>query len=111
MLYRCSLSQPYSFWGRGASMPYSFPSGAALEKQIVENLADVDGAWAAPLREMFNTTTLSNFQTAVRWGQAGSVDAFLELNPGFMEVGKACIARAPVPCEVDQVLFDDRKGA
>jgi hypothetical protein len=97
--------------GAGASIPYGFPSGADLERQIVENLADPDGPWATQLREMFNTTTLSTFQAALRWSQAGSVDAFLELNTGFLEVGKACIARALVPCEADHVLFDDRRGA
>lgn len=111
MLYAMFSQRTVFVLGAGASIPYGFPSGASLERQIVENLADPDGVWAAPLREMFNTTTLSNFQTALRWGQAGSVDAFLELNAGFLEVGKACIARALVPCEVDLVLFDDRQGA
>jgi len=104
------LSKPTVFvLGAGASMPYHFPSGEGLEREIINSLADCNaGEWGRELREMFNTTVLCTFQEKLRYARAGSVDAFLEHNADFLEVGKACIARALIPREKDHALFEGK---
>jgi hypothetical protein len=91
-------------FGAGVSMPYGFPSGKSLLRQISiaamkssmhgeegggrPSLADI----GALLREDFNEDTVMNFGGELYRSQQTSIDAFLEHRPEFMKIGKTAIA-------------------
>jgi len=77
--------------GAGASHPYGLPLGSELRDNILNhfNLDHLDHSV-----ELFNTTPfgrpeVDRFISALRFSGLGSVDAFLERRPEFMDVGKA----------------------
>src|SRR5229473_2611714 len=79
--------------GAGASMPYGFPSGAEMVRDICN----------APESELdsfgVSQTDYHEFATELRNSDQPSVDAFLELRRKFERVGKTAIAYHLVRCE------------
>jgi hypothetical protein len=89
--------------GAGASIPYDFPSGLKLVREIVQvlgNLKTNDPTLYTTFLEMgIEADELNNFHDALLGSHAQSVDAFLEHNPKYLRVGKAAIAARLIPYE------------
>src|SRR5688572_10130162 len=92
--------------GAGASDPYRFPLGRKLMAEICQN------AHSTYIRELNPTgdpkikKDIEDFRDALRTSGQQSVDAFLEHRDEFRVIGKKAIARALIPCEDEEVLFD-----
>ena len=91
--------------GAGASMPYGFPSGRelvarALNKSVRSFLGEMG----------FHPSEVKEFQTAMKFSDPPSVDAFLALRSELMKVGKAAIACVLVQCESPDNLFQPAAG-
>ena len=90
--------------GAGASQPYGFPLGVGLRDLICDGLSKI--ALPHVLAEMgFGTRILPEFSSALPHSGYSSVDAFLEAQPRFMEIGKAAIAIGLLPFERPKHLF------
>src|SRR3989442_13723689 len=92
--------------GAGASHPYRFPLGRKLMAEICQN---VHGTYTSELNPINNSKAkaiIDDFRDALRTSGQRSVDAFLEHRTEFKEIGKKAIARALIPCEDEEVLFD-----
>jgi hypothetical protein len=95
--------------GAGASMPFGFPSGAALKTEIITRLQPRD-PWHVLLEEAgFPIDQIRDFRTALLKSGKRSVDAFLEHRTDFLEVGKAATACALLPRETEDSLFHPGK--
>jgi hypothetical protein len=91
--------------GAGASIPYGYPSGAGLLREIAQQSAT--GTWLA----IFNAYGISNsevnaFRMELHLSQKPSIDAFLEHRPEYMKVGKAAIALSLLSKENPDALLD-----
>lgn len=87
--------------GAGASIPYGLPSGQDLLDMICENLCQEHDSFCVHLRECdFSMEMMSEFGRRLALSELTSVDAFLEKNEEFLEVGKAAIARSLIPYEM-----------
>lgn len=92
--------------GAGASVPFRFPSGAALYAEIISELRKEDSPRTAELRALgLSPGGIVRFAKTLRLSGLNSVDAFLERRPTFMDVGKAAIAQALIPYERTDKLF------
>jgi len=94
--------------GAGASVPYGFPSGYELLKQVIartdldrqHHYADYFG-WMG-----FTKADARDFREALLKSGKTSVDAFLEHRPEFVSFGKAAIAATLICFEDEQALFE-----
>lgn len=80
--------------GAGASVPFGFPTGNKLRRQIVAG-TDLGkaGKLIKDLLPMdFTESQIKEFHDRFRDSQRWSIDRFLADNPHFMRIGKACIA-------------------
>ncbi len=119
--------------GAGASMPYGFPSGSQLVKEIIgatEGFVDIDQdpdfsieeeslrevnqrqeeyiqriETAQILKSKFNSSELQQFGKALHYSQRYSIDAFLEKRPEYIEIGKWAIASLILRKEISANLF------
>jgi len=92
--------------GAGASVPFDFPTGVELSRQMVGSLQDGQFAHRT-LQQIggFNRVQVEHFrETFYRSGQ-NSIDSFLEHRPEFMSIGKAAIATLLIPFEKDNSVF------
>lgn len=101
--------------GAGASMPYKFPSGIGLTNSICKQLKQADyhrtGAFSCDvLQSGFEINHIHIFGDHLYNSQLYSIDAFLEHRPEFLNVGKACIARALIPHEEESRLNPPVEG-
>ncbi len=79
--------------GAGASVPYNYPSGYTLLRDICKNLVDTKHPNYRALIEMgCQEQDISEFRFALRYSGRNSVDEFLEYQPDFLEIGKSAIA-------------------
>lgn len=95
--------------GAGASMPYGFPSGQLLKDYICENSRKGrgNGGFLEDIEESgFSRNDIIMFSSALRGSPLSSVDAFLENQQKFLDVGKACIAAVLLKNENERNLFD-----
>lgn len=76
--------------GAGASADYGFPIGTILLNEIV-HLKEPSLQTFLDNTD-FTQSAVEDFQKALAWSGAYSVDAFLENRPEFMNLGKALIA-------------------
>lgn len=94
--------------GAGASMQFGFPSGAGLVDAILST-RQMSGESHRIFHKILETDYapggLDNFLRALRMSARPSIDAFLEHNPRFMEIGKLAIAAALIPFEDEYKLF------
>ena len=89
--------------GAGASFPYGFPLGEKLFNMVID-----DHSTDLPKRMSetgFNQVELGNFRSALRRSLFPSVDAFLEVNESFMDIGKAVMAYFLIRCEREDKLY------
>jgi hypothetical protein len=79
--------------GAGASEPYGLPVGRALYQSVLDHCA-VRGSGRAHILETtpFTERHIAEFLGELKYFGLASVDAFLEKQPDFLEVGKAAIA-------------------
>lgn len=92
--------------GAGASIPYQFPSGRDLTRNVVAALEPAASSELTILEELgFARSDTDAFCTALRYSGKSSVDAFLEHRTEFIPVGKAAMAAALVPLEKVAKLF------
>jgi hypothetical protein len=92
--------------GAGASEPYGLPLGGTLRTNILERYRDD----AARTMHIFNTTPfdrnqLDRFVNSLRYSGLLSVDAFLERQPKFMEIGKSIMGIELLHAEVHERLW------
>jgi len=94
--------------GAGASMLYGYPSGRELFFRILNNLniatdMDIQGRLTGL---GIKTDQIKNFRTELAYADPPSVDAFLELRPEFLEIGKLAMALCLLPCERESHFFN-----
>lgn len=86
--------------GAGASAPFNFPTGGTLMEFVCDH--DIPHA----IKDMFpDIPTINSFREALRLSGQPSVDAFLEKQPQFTELGKAYIAFFLIGREQEKRLF------
>ena len=87
-------------------MPYGFPSGGSLTNQICRELKDDQSVFTKDILFCgFEWTLIDEFRKHLELSFQPSIDAFLEHRPEYIEVGKTCIARALIPCEIEANLY------
>src|SRR3989344_5268027 len=92
--------------GAGASNPYGYPTGKQLKKTMLEELANPSSRMVSIFSyQAFGERDIQSFRKALlRSGQA-SIDAFLEHQPRFMEMGKLAITVALAAKENTDGMF------
>jgi len=81
--------------GAGGSIPYGFPSGSDLVRQLIligDNPNNNIATRAILELGHFDPSELAELQSKLRLSQRSSIDAFLERNRQFERIGKAAIA-------------------
>ncbi|MCK5001111.1 MAG: hypothetical protein KAS23_16320 [Anaerohalosphaera sp.] len=93
--------------GAGASMPYGFPSGWGLVKEICSRFDHVNRADTVTLAKAgYLSSDMVEFAKSLSVSGQSSVDAFLEHRPEYIDVGKAAIAYVLKYYESHVNLFD-----
>lgn len=91
--------------GAGASAPYGFPLGAALVDQVAAEILDEESTLVSRLRiRGIKAADSRRFATALRDARPYSIDAFLEMQPMFANVGKFAIADVLLRAENQRTL-------
>jgi hypothetical protein len=90
--------------GAGGSIPYGFPSGRDLTKEIIALLSDPGTIARQPpgltlTRLGYPEKDIIKFATELQLSRQNSVDAFLENRAEFVKIGKAAIAAILIPRE------------
>jgi len=86
--------------GAGASVPYGFPTGRDLLLKVSGELRKHSSPTAELLRGIgFDEKKLEAFEESLRLSMLPSVDLFLVNRPEYLELGRAAIVAALVPCE------------
>jgi hypothetical protein len=89
--------------GAGASHPYGFPLSSRLKELILD---DQDATLLACLKEKGHDQTIINrFKEALRYGNHGTIDLFLEHKTSLREVGAYFIAHVIARAEQHHILF------
>lgn len=79
--------------GAGASSPYGFPTGEALVSEIITELSNRGLPLHNILVELEHRPgDIDEFRDALQGSALGSIDAFLESNREFLNLGKLAIA-------------------
>jgi len=94
--------------GAGASLPYGFPSGAGLVREICGKFraeAEVHFPGFERDQEQEVERQTKALAAKLRFSGVDSVDVFLEQNPDLQEAGKIAIASVLLPTEVTDRLF------
>jgi hypothetical protein len=118
--------------GAGTSMPYGFPSGSHLVREICNVTTDDPLEYDSSLkleeteiadltkdvlllkrkdigqvlRNFFGRSQTEEFGRALHFSQRYSIDAFLERRPEYMDIGKWAIALFILRKEIKSHLFD-----
>jgi hypothetical protein len=92
--------------GAGASVPFGFPTGLQLSKEMVENLSPNGRVSNDLIRHCgFTEAEILDFKLAFFYSGKNSVDAFLEHRTEFMKIGKAAMASVLIRYEIPEDLF------
>ena len=97
--------------GAGASAPYGFPTGANLADHCITAIEPEDRTTLEAAG--VESKEVDRFGSEVRGAQAPSIDAFLELRPEFLDVGKLVLASIFLRAEyrsLSQDKFNLSKG-
>lgn len=93
--------------GAGASIPYGFPSGAELRKNICESAYFDSPMMLALVSECgVSKQEYVDFTTAFTRSSQQSIDTFLAKRPDFAEIGKLAIAHELCRREIPSRIFD-----
>ena len=94
--------------GAGASKPYQFPSAQSLKHEICRTFSNPrNPQYIMLLDARFSPDKINTFVQRLSGSALLSVDAFLEHNPDFVDIGKAAIVTILLPREVKQNLTDN----
>lgn len=96
--------------GAGGSVPYGYPVGSELRKQIIEHATNLKYYVAQKILGECSSATesrstreaeaqIKEFSDTFRQSRMYSIDAFLERNPRFLDIGKAAIAERLLKCQ------------
>lgn len=96
--------------GAGASVPYGFPSGIELKRQICEELRngekrDLIESYLNPSYMASTSSKIDDFLSALFYSGKKSIDAFLEHRTEYMQIGKVAIGAILIPYEIEYSLF------
>ena len=95
--------------GAGASIPYGYPSGAGLVKDVVQKIGNMD--WIAIIDAFgLHRSELNVLRSELLLSQKPSIDAFLEQRPEFLDAGKVAIAFSLLSRETPDI-FNDLEGS
>ena len=91
--------------GAGASIPYGYPSGENLVRDVVLSISNT--AW----KEIYNACGITDsemytFRSELHQSQKLSIDAFLEHRPEFLKAGKVAIALSLLSKESPDAIND-----
>ena len=94
-------------FGAGVSHNYGFPLGSQLVRIIVEGLSDQNTHFFELVRGATSADHdhIRAFARDLRQSRRSSVDRFLESRPDYLKVGKAAIATALIPKELEHALY------
>lgn len=94
--------------GAGASIPYSFPSGADLKKMVIARLDYEQGANICnELEDLGHSRSeIMEFQNELYYSERNSVDEFLEHRTEFIPIGKLAMTLLLIPGENERNLFN-----
>jgi hypothetical protein len=91
--------------GAGASRPYGFPTGKDLVEKVQATL--LEKAFAdISLQLGIYDSQFADFRTDLQMSGSASIDAFLENNPKYVNVGKLVIAFFLLKYESHEYLYD-----
>jgi hypothetical protein len=91
--------------GAGASIPYGYPSGETLVTETVSELLR-KGSLFNLCRELeFTEGVIINFAETISRSGDKSIDAFLERNSAFIDLGKVVITLKLIEKEDEEYLF------
>src|SRR6266498_1427355 len=91
--------------GAGASIPYGYPSGAGLVKEIFQYIGSNE--WRSIYESLgIEESDLNSFRAELHQSQKPSIDAFLEHRLEFIKVGKVAIALSLLSKENPDLLLD-----
>ncbi|HBB67905.1 MAG: hypothetical protein A2X28_04000 [Elusimicrobia bacterium GWA2_56_46] len=89
--------------GAGASIPYGYPSGPGLVKDIIHSLSKADRINPNYHRQLvfmgFQEALISAFINDLMRSNVRSIDEFLECRPDYREIGKIAIAQSIIARE------------
>lgn len=91
--------------GAGASIPYGFPSGKALVKEIIST-----SSGTSLFSDLFPQDLRQGFSNALDLSFAPSIDDFLEKRPEFMQIGKFAISYQLIQKEDPRAISRDTEG-
>jgi len=91
--------------GAGTSIPYGYPSGTGLVKDVVQNIESLD--WITIIDALgINRSGLNLLRSELLLSQTPSMDAFLKHRPELLEAGKVAIALSLLSRENPEVFND-----
>ncbi|MGR3174433.1 MAG: hypothetical protein ACUZ8N_07520 [Candidatus Scalindua sp.] len=93
--------------GAGASIPYKYPSGKQLVREIKEGLLEGNDLFQSCLALEFTKREIEKFNNVLRFSGDFSIDAFLERNDDYLELGKVAIALSLFKREDTSELFSE----
>lgn len=92
-------------FGAGISEPYKFPLGRGLAQHICDQLGPKTAVRKVFEGMGYDPKLIREFHDAFKKSGRQSVDMFLEKRTEFSPIGKAAIAYALIPYEIDNNLF------
>ena len=102
------LKKPTVFiLGAGASIPYGYPSGEDLVKEIVSELLGQGTLYKICREFEFTEPQIIDFAETLSRSGDKSIDAFLERNSEFIKLGKVVITLKLIERENENELFSD----
>lgn len=93
--------------GAGSSIPYKYPSGEQLVREINKGLVEGNDLFQSCLALEFSKREIERFNNALRFSGDFSIDAFLERNEEYLELGKVVIALSLFEREDISELFSE----
>lgn len=91
--------------GAGTSIPYNYPSGKELVKEITTGLSNRETLFQLCSKLEFSADEVNIFAHALNFSGDFSIDAFLERNPKFVDLGKVAITLTLIDRENTGTLF------
>lgn len=94
--------------GAGASMDFEYPSGNGLVNEVLQITGNKNNDAYRTLKDLgHGPSEIQSFYSALYYSSRLSVDAFLEHQPEFVEIGKAAIALSLIKYEKLDTLFSN----
>lgn len=93
--------------GAGASINYGFPSGLQLKAEICREIKNISQTRSDLVKFTDNEEHVQDFYDNLLLSSEMSIDAFLEHNPKYLEVGRRAIANILIRKEKHVELFDN----